>query len=628
MRLLTVLLLLASYPPLLSFGAEIPACPAGGCLAAMQAGSGPPAATSAEPVPNITDAQRSALAITSYDLDLHLAPEEAKISALARIGVRNRGPEPISLLPLQISSTLHWESFSVRRNGRIETLSFDQHSIQTDADHTGAVQEGIVHLSEPLPPGASVDLTSAYSGEIHRSAERLSRLSIKPTEASFRDWDEIGPETTALRGFGHVLWFPVAARQAFLGDSSELHDAEGKQRQQSRAAPFRLRLSVSFRGEAPAAAYFCGLPQPIVSVRDDSNAPIAESQGVATAEWRLPRLGFQSPNLFVTATSARTKGKLVSAVTERDDNEGGLELYSDAAELLRPLLAQWLGEHPAQDLTILDHAGERFEDNAFAVMPMGMNGTLAPAPDDLAPELAVPLAHAFFHSPQLWLDEGVPQLMELLWTEQRAGRAAAQAQFAPDLGALQLAEADTGEGPPEGVKSKEDDSLNRGSREVFYRTKAAAVLLMLRSVVGDANLQHALRELRREPKLDADPTGFQRALEEVAHRRLDWIFDDWVYTDKGLPDLRVISAISRPLPAGNTGALVVVAVHNDGRASAEVPVTVRSGTLTATERLLVLGRSSASVRIVFEGQPQEVQVNDGSVPEIAESRHVVAIQPR
>ena len=628
MRLLSLLLPLAFCPTLLSLGAEMPACPAGICLAAMQASSGRPATTSVEPVPNITDAQRSALAITAYDLDLHLAPEEAKISVLARIGVRNRGPEPISLLPLQISSTLHWESFSMRRNGRIETLSFDQHSIQTDADHTGAVQEAIVHLSEPLPPGVSVDLTAAYSGEIHQSAERLSRLGMKPTEASFRDWDEIGSDTTALRGFGHVLWFPVAARQVFLGDSSELHDAEGQQRQQSQAAPFRLRLSVSFRGEAPGGAYFCGLSQPIVSVRDDSNAPIAESQGVATAEWRLPRLGFQSPNLFVTATSARTKGRLVSAVTERDERGGSLERYSDAAELLRPLLAQWLGEHPAQDLTILDHAGERFDDKAFVVMPMGTNGTSAPAPDDLPTELAVPLAHAFFHSTQLWLGEGVPELMELLWTEQRAGRAAAQAQFAPDLGALQMAEADAGTGSPEGVKSKEDDSLDRSSREVFYRTKAAAVLLMLRSVVGDANLQHALREVRREPKLDADPAGFQRALEQVAHRKLDWLFDDWVYTDKGLPDLRVISAISRPLPAGNTGALVVVEVHNDGRAAAEVPVTVRSGTLTATERLLVLGRSSASVRIVFEGQPQEVQVNDGFVPEVAESRHVVAIQSR
>ncbi len=594
----------------------------------MQAGSVPPAATSAEPVPNITDAQRSALHLAAYDLDLHLAPEEAKISVLARISVRNHGSEAISLLPLQISSSLHWESFSMRRNDRIETLSFDQHTIQTDADHTGAVQEAIVHLSRPLPPGAVVDLTAAYSGEIRQSAERLARIGTKPTEASFRDWDEIGPETTALRGFGHVLWFPVTAPQVFLGDSSELLDVEGQQRQQSRAAPFHLRLSVSYFGESPVAAYFCGIQQPFVSVRDEENAPIAESQGVATAEWQLPRLGFQSPNLFLTATAARTKGNLVSAVTGHDDADKNLGLYSDAAELLRPLLSQWLGEHPAQDLTILDHAGERFEDKAFLVTPMDTDPGPGPASDVLATELAVPLTHAFFQSTQLWLDQGVPQLMDLLWIEQRAGRAAAQAQFAPALGALQLAEADTDTAPPQEVKPNGRESLNRSSREVFYRTKATAVLLMLRSVVGDVNLQHALREVRRQPKLDADQTGFQLALEQAAHRKLDWLFEDWVYTDKGLPDLRVVSAISRPLPAGNTGALVVVEVHNDGQAAAEVPVTVRSGTLTATERLLILGRSSASVRIVFEGQPKEVQVNDGSVPEIAESRHVVAIQPR
>ena len=46
-------------------------------------------------------------------------------------------------------------------------------------------------------------------------------------------------------------------------------------------------------------------------------------------------------------------------------------------------------------------------------------------------------------------------------------------------------------------------------------------------------------------------------------------------------------------------------------ATAEVPVTVRSGTLTSTQRLRIPGRSSASTRIVFEGTPTEVLVNDG-----------------
>ena len=90
----------------------------------------------------------------------------------------------------------------------------------------------------------------------------------------------------------------------------------------------------------------------------------------------------------------------------------------------------------------------------------------------------------------------------------------------------------------------------------------------------------------------------------------------------------------RSLPGratGESGSLVVVDVHNEGGAVAEVPVTVRAGSLTATERLRVPAHTTSAVRVVFQGTPDEVQVNDGSVPEIASSTHtrrvVVAVQP-
>ncbi len=50
-------------------------------------------------------------------------------------------------------------------------------------------------------------------------------------------------------------------------------------------------------------------------------------------------------------------------------------------------------------------------------------------------------------------------------------------------------------------------------------------------------------------------------------------------------------------------------------------MTVRSGKLTATERLRILARANASTRIVFQDTPQEVIVNDGSVPETAAMQH-------
>jgi hypothetical protein len=125
--------------------------------------------------------------------------------------------------------------------------------------------------------------------------------------------------------------------------------------------------------------------------------------------------------------------------------------------------------------------------------------------------------------------------------------------------------------------------------------------------------------------MDSDPKEFQRVLERVAKRDLSWFFNDWVYRDRGLPDLTIASVTPRALDQiGDKGSgwLVAVEVKNNGDATADIPVTVRSGTLTATERLRVPGRSSASTRIVFEGIPTEVLVNDGTVPEMVSSVHL------
>jgi hypothetical protein len=56
-------------------------------------------------------------------------------------------------------------------------------------------------------------------------------------------------------------------------------------------------------------------------------------------------------------------------------------------------------------------------------------------------------------------------------------------------------------------------------------------------------------------------------------------------------------------------------IENLGDAAAEVPVTLHMAGNEATERLMVPAKSKASVRIHGGAMPQEVVVNDGSVPE-------------
>jgi Peptidase family M1 domain len=567
---------------------------------------------------NVTDVERASLIFTAYDLDVHLAPAQSHLAVHAGFTVKNSGKEPLTRLILQLSSSLKWESLALRNAGHVSALSFTVQTIDTDADHTGKAAEAVVSLPQPLQPGASVELTSFYSGEVAQSAERLERIGAPLDQATRADWDRISPQGTALRGFGNVLWYPTAAVPVFLGDGAKLFQSVGQTKLQQAAATVRLRLTVEYVGDAPDAAFFCGRREQLKAVSENQSLPVAESPGVAMAEFSERPLGFRTPSLFVTDRAATvTNNSLISAVTNHYD---ALPSYGAAADKVRPLLAEWLGPGPLGVLSLIDHDGQPFEDDALLVTPMR-----ASAPDTLAPALAHSLAHAWFRSSHVWLDEGVAQFLSLQWMEQSQGREVAVAHLQEEAKALALVE------PPPAKSANAitegGQSLIRPSDEVYYRTKAAAVLEMLRSIVGDDALRHAL-QLYREDKMDSDPKEFQRVLERTSRRELGWFFDDWVYRDRGLPDLSIASVTPRAIDQiGNKGSgwLVAVEVRNDGGAVAEVPVTVRSGTLTATQRLRIPGRSSASTRIVFEGTPAEVLVNDGTVPEVESSLHTKQI---
>ena len=167
-------------------------------------------------------------------------------------------------------------------------------------------------------------------------------------------------------------------------------------------------------GDRPDAAFFCGRREQLKAVSENQSLPVAESPGVATAEFSDRPLGFRTPSLFVTDRAGTlTDDSLISAVTDHYDT---LPHYGAAAEKVRPLLSEWLGTGPLSVLTILDHNGQPFEDDALLVVPMR-----ASEPDVLSSSLIHSLTHAWFRSSHVWLDEGVPQFMSLLWTEVSQG---------------------------------------------------------------------------------------------------------------------------------------------------------------------------------------------------------------
>ncbi len=145
---------------------------------------------------------------------------------------------------------------------------------------------------------------------------------------------------------------------------------------------------------------------------------------------------------------------------------------------------------------------------------------------------------------------------------------------------------------------------------------------MLRDMVGDQALKKALASYH--PDEDKEPSYMQRLIQAQTRKDLEWFFDDWVYRDRGVPDFKVESAFTRKtLPEGY---MLTITVANLGAAGAEVPLTVKFAGGEATKRLVVRGKSNGVIRIQVPKPPEEVVVNDGSVPELDLTNNVFKIE--
>lgn len=599
----------------------------------------------------ISDAARRAVRITARDLDLHLDDATGEAEMRAQITVTNAGKDALTVLPVRVSGALHWES--ARLVGSGPTLTLKQHHLRDDLDHTGIATELVLPVS--LAPGATVHLDLFYGGAFTANQSRLLALHAPNAVAVRTDWDTVTPTFTGLRGLGNVEWYPVTGPVATLTDGDAVPLAVEQARSQEANSSMHLRLMVQHDGPAPDAAFLLGLRQTF--------APAAE--GFSTAEWTVPHLGPHTPSLFLTSAAPQAvAGGLLRVVTEQADRAASM---GEAAGRLQPLFEQWLGPRPARsldviDLPIPDAAG--FSDGALLVAPLR-----SAEPAALAPSLVIPLANAWLPADisAVWLRDGIPAFLQALWAERSIGRVAALDGLA--------AQANTS--PPPSTSSSSSDvpavqapltPLVECKDAACARVRSAYVLEMLRTALDDAGLQAVLSGwVAAQTNSAADATtetaAFERLAQQVAGtKKLDWFFASWVHGSGSLPQLAIAAIAPRkiermqapadllpkkPSPvAGPIGAepvappddpratwgggkelppegswLVAVEVQNSGGTDAEVPVTVRNGSLSNTLPLRVPAHGKATIRIPFEAEPDEVDVNDGTVPEAGPTQH-------
>ena len=548
---------------------------------------------------------REAFTFTKYDLNVRIEPEQQRLGVRGKITLRNDSPVPQKIAVLQISSSLSWRSIKAGNT----SLQFVTQPYTSDIDHTGALAEAIVTLSEAVPPKNTIELEVAYEGVIVLDATRLTRIGAPEAQALSSDWDQITPKFTAVRGLGYVAWYPIATEAASLSEAKSLFEVQGRWKVRAAASTMHLQVAVA-NDESDS-------PELLVNATACPVAHEVQNEFVADCTYRA--LGSVVPT-FVIADYEIVDRQAIAVHFLRGHNASATN-YADAAEKVIPLITEWFGapRGKAETADLIESSSAPYESGSLLLTPL--IGT-DPKPARLA--ATHQLTHAAFSSPRPWINEGLAHFAQALYVEQLSGRPAALKYMELHRSAFKPDQREN-EKPTAAALSQDEAnrSLINTNDEELYRSKAMCVWWMLRDMLGDQALKKALASYR--PDEDKEPSYMPRLIQAQTQRDLEWFFDDWVYRDRGLPNFKVASAfIRKTLPAGY---MITITVDNLGAAGAEVPLTVKFQGGEITKRLLVRGKNNGVIRVEVPKQPKEIVVNDGCVPESDTTNNTFRIEP-
>lgn len=553
---------------------------------------------------NALSLDREAFTFTSYDLNVRIEPEQQRLGVRGKITLRNDSQTPQKIAVLQISSSLDWRS--IKAGGK--QLQFVSQPYTSDIDHTGALSEAIVTLPEAIPPKGTVELEIAYEGVIVLNATRLVRIGTPEATAISTDWDQISAKFTAVRGAGNVAWYPIATDAADLSDQNSLFDVVARLTAREAASKMHFRIEETGQGEPP---------QILVSGAT-CTVTLNEQMGLGhkvTAECAPTPLGPVVPMLVIGRYTILER--LDITVRYSPGHDAAATAYADAVERVAPFIVDWFGplQKKAETTDLADPNAAPVERGAFLVIPLTSTDSKL-----LGLAAAHQLTHAAFSSPRPWINEGLAHFAQALYLEHQSGHQAAIDYMGLHRSALNAAEQEKATTAP-----RSEDEVNRSlihtHDEELYRSKAMCVWWMLRDLVGEPALKKALTAYRAED--DKEPSYMQRVIQAQTQRDLEWFFEDWVYHDRGLPDFKVASAFTRKM---TEGYLLTITVDNLGGAGAEIPVAVKFTGGEITKRLVVRGKSNAVIRVEMAQAPEEIVVNDGSVPESDMTNNVFRVE--
>jgi hypothetical protein len=549
---------------------------------------------------------REAFSITKYDLNLQIEPEQHRLGARGKITLRNDTATPQKIAVLQISSSLDWRA--IRAADKM--LQFVTQPFTSDIDHTGRLSEAVITLPQAIAPKATIDLDIAYEGVVVLDTTRLTRIGTPEDVAKVSDWDRIDENFTSVRGAGYVAWYPIATDSASFpeGDSLSRILSTWKTRQSGSKMEIQIALTGNYLAAMPQVL-FDGLLCPATKFESMGSIQHVVSDCVSQ------RLGLDTPTVLIADYQVLEQPELEVRYLPGDNLTASS--FADAARGATPLVSEWFGTARERakiaDLPYSDAAP--FESGAFLLTPLS---TSDPKLAGLA--AAHQLTHASFLSFRPWIEEGLAHFAQVLFLEQQKGRQAALDYMSLHRAALTKIEPTTTALDSEQEKP---NSLVNTINEQLYRSKSMCVWWMLRDMIGDAALKKSIAAYK--PEQDNDPTYMPHLIAVQTQRDLGWFFDDWLYHDRGLPDFKVESAYAAS--TATKSFILATTLDNLGTAGAEVPVTIKFAGGEVTKRIEVRAKGKVTFRVETPTAPEEIRVNDGSVPESNVSNNAFKIDP-
>jgi hypothetical protein len=549
---------------------------------------------------------REAFTVIKYDLEIRLEPEQQRLGARGKITLRNDSAQPQRVVALQISSSLDWRAIRAAD----KALQFVSQPFTSDIDHTGALSEAIVTLPAGIKPKDSVELEVGYEGVIPLDATRLARVGVPDAIARHTSWDHIGSTFTVVRGAGYVAWYPITSESADFSEGNSLFEVTDRLRAREAGSEFHVSIQSAQRSDEKPSTILCGAEGPFSAEFGRTQASLAD------CSWKT--LGAITPILVMADYRAESKPPL--NLFSLPDHESGAATYVEALEPATTFVTEWFGK-PTAPIAIADLADPHaapFESGTLLMVSMEGEDT-----KQAGINLVHELVHSAFASPRPWVYEGLAHFAEATYREQQGGRSAALDLLASHRAAFLDAEKQVPGAPVKDI----GPALATTFDEIYYRSKAAYVWWMLRDMVGQDALKAAIAKYRAAD--DRDPKYVEGLIEAAAKRDLTWFFEDWVYHDRGLPELRVLAVHpwedDKP-GGGKRTQMVTVTLENSGNVGAEVPFTVRCAGSEVSRRLEVRAKSTAMIRVELAEAPIDVVVNDGSVPESDGANNVFKIQ--